>query len=176
MKRFQVFIEVDSKQVLDLFAGKCDPFKNGNWEIVSGDGPPIVKCDGMDVAKVSVTGFTPFKWKLTHIACQDASHGMHSRFGTLYKRLKEITGKTNQPKDCQYCDGSGWLPATPEVVQSTIMLCSTIMMFRGIRLIADGYKGYALTVDKLLPLVNADKTSNKKMSEIFSHAKESKNG
>jgi hypothetical protein len=138
-KRFQVVVEIQDSQIIDVLSGSCNPFNEGVWSIEDGVGQPVIKCQGLEIAKAIVTSYSPFEWNLTHVACQNARHDPHPRYKELYERYHNLLGNKDVPA-CSYCDGSGWVEATSDFVDRVVMLASSIMMFKGIPLAKNGYK------------------------------------
>lgn len=132
-----VYVEIDRSNLLSVIRGNYDCIYDIMDDDIGSDGL-IVRCDGMDICKL-VTWEDGY-W-LSHVACTDICHGVHSRYREVHDRLVDLgVYKNKKPAECELCGGSGFIDADSEIGRKTIAMAQLMMSFRGIRLADDGYK------------------------------------
>ena len=122
-------VEIQADEVLDVVTGK---------ETLVGD-VVEVRCEGVTVCMIQ-------DGKVTHLACDHTSHGVHPRFKAVTDKMVTLLGECKaklgvdllaEVQGCPKCDGSGWVPMASAAADTTLTAARLLGFYRGIK-VGDG--------------------------------------
>lgn len=122
-------VEIQADEVLDVVTGKKTLVGNA----------VEVHCEGVTVCMVQ-------DGKVTHMACDHTSHGVHPRFKAVTDKMVALLGECKaklgvdllaEVQGCPKCDGSGWVPMSSAAADTILTAAKMLGFYRGIR-VGDG--------------------------------------
>ena len=80
--------------------------------------------------------------RVVALRCYRPVHGVLPAWRELADKLAAVTGKRADPRECETCRGTGWLPATSAEVRTVALTALMVGVYRGAPVRpADGLEG-----------------------------------